>query len=124
MARNTLIQFAAVVPKAPIFSRRAQNNRYHVSVCNQTIDTSVFLLSGSGYVKIESCSSVNGFLEGNPHLVINSCDFQRSDYLTAGSENFGHLQITPMPITTQTGRSYAIISADGGTKIQFDCPTA
>jgi hypothetical protein len=57
-------------------------------------------------------------------LTFRNCDFQLSNYLTAGSnENYRHLTIVPMPVTTQTGATYTIISADGGSKILFNRAT-
>lgn len=99
---------------------------FNISGCNQTNSSSGFFVKGAGYVTINSCSSVNGYIEsGNGHYSVVNSIFSRSDYLTAGPTTaFASLHVTPMPITTQTGSSYTIKSSDAGTKVIFNSGSA
>jgi hypothetical protein len=84
-----------------------------------------FIFSGAGFVTLDGCTSTKGYIDGTPSLIINSCTFGNPNYLTAGTQdNFRFLQISPMPITTQTAATYTIASSDGGSKIQFNRSTA
>jgi hypothetical protein len=105
------------------FLRTAAAQPYSVSGCNQVSSTPGFFFSGSGMVTLQGCGSVAGLLDQNPRLVLNNCDFQRSDYLTGSLDRFTYLDITPMPITTQTGATYSFKSWDGGTKVKFNRAT-
>jgi hypothetical protein len=44
-----------------------------------------FFFFGAGRVTISNCQSVEGTIEGNPSVVLNNGEFQRPDYLFAGS---------------------------------------
>jgi len=105
------------------FFKQGAAQPVHISGCNQTLGTSGYFWSGSGYVTLDSCSSINGYVEGNPRLAITYCDFQRSDYLTAGADNFTHLQVTPQRVTTQTAATYSVQGYDCSSKILFDRAT-
>ena len=112
---------AACRTESANFLKTGAAQTFAVDACSQTNPGAPgFFFSGAGYVTLTNCQSVEGYIEGNPHLIINNCKFSRSDYLTAGTENFEYLQINPMPITEQRDASYTIKSADGGTKIQFN----
>jgi hypothetical protein len=106
------------------FLRTAVSQTYSISGCNQVSSTPGFFFSGSGLVTLQSCGSIAGLLDQNPRLIINNCDFRRSDYLTGSLDRFTYLSITPIPITTQTGATYSIKTWDGGTKVQFNRATA
>lgn len=95
---------------------------FNISGTNQTNSNSGYFVKGAGYVTIDSCSSVNGYVEGtNGHYSIRNCIFSRSDYLSAGpATNFASLDVIPMPVTVQTGTAYSLQSYDAGTKVQFN----
>ncbi len=90
-----------------------------INGCNTVMQGSGFFFDGSGFVSINSCSSVNGYISGNAYLTINSCNFQRPDYLTAKMDNFRALNIHPQRVTTQSGTSYTLRGADGSSRIKF-----
>ena len=98
---------------------------FNISGCNQTNASSGYFVKGAGRVTINSCSSVNGYLEGtNGHYSVINCIFDRADYLSAGAAtNFASLNVIPMPITERTVATYSIASSDGGTKIKFNRAT-
>jgi hypothetical protein len=93
---------------------------YSLFANTQRGSVSGFFFSGSGYVQMSGCNSENGVITGNPILTINSCEFERSDYLRQATFNPTYLDIHPPPITTQTAATYQIAGSDCGSKIQFN----
>lgn len=109
--RSESINFVQLDPMMPM----------HISGCNQTRVESGFFFKGSGHVTFAGCDSVNGYVEGNnAYILIGGCNFQRPDYLTAGSDNYASLNILPMPVTTQTGTTYSIGGYDASSKVRFN----
>jgi len=106
------------------FCRTGADMPYNFTGCAQAGGTG-FFWTGGGYVTMLSCKSGNGYIEGqNADVTLINCKFERSDYLTAGSnDNYRHLSITPMPITEQTGATYNIEASDGSSKIRFNRAT-
>jgi hypothetical protein len=98
-----------------------QQNLTHLIAGNtQRCSLSGFFFAGSGYVQITGCNSQNGYLSGNPILTVNSCQFERSDYLRQATFSPTYLDVHPPPITTQTAATYQIAGSDCGSKIQLN----
>lgn len=91
----------------------------HISCCYQTAATSGYFFSGHGYISIDGCSSVNGYITDSCSVLIRSSNFQRSDFLTAGTPRYIDLDVIPQLHTTQTGTSYTLKDSDGSSKIKF-----
>ena len=111
------------------FIKSGPTLNYSVLGCAQTTSASEPLtggvgafFAGSGYVTLSGCQSNLGYIQGNAYLMIDNCSFGDPNYLFGGGFgiNLGFLQITPMPVTTQTGTTYTMHCSDGGSRVLFN----
>ena len=100
-------------------------NEFSITImgCGQGVQPTAgdgFFFDGSGYVTISNCTSTHGYITRDPNLILQNCNFSFANYLTHGSDNYRFLEVTPMRVTTQTGTTYLMQGADGGSKILFN----